>query len=228
MISLSIANSASVIPAWLAIAGAVVGLVGGVGGAIVSVVNVRNARKAIWETRMTPVRQRQHDLIDRLVDQLPELQSALEAVNLAVQQPGDGSETRTAMEKVDLVTRQITTPEVTDPELRERLGKLQDAVLNYDDTSQNFVQMLHSYAGLQDRLHNARQPFAQQAAQVDALVQLAATRGRDQEPMRKLNDKAIAAAKTVGERLGEIQRDGLGEIPSERPWLLAMRRNRHT
>ena len=220
MIPLSAASSGSAIPDWLAIAGAVAGLVGGIGGAAICVVTVRTAQKTLSETRMTPIRQKLHDLVDRLVDQVAELLSALDTVNRAVQESSDGTETRTAMEQVELVTRQITTQAVADAdaELHKRLENLHDTVfgspgLGLDVT---FIDFLHSYAGLQGRLQAARQRVAQQATQVDDLVRLAEERGRDVEPLRRRNEQVIAAAQNLLERLHEIQREGLGEIQGER------------
>lgn len=214
MILLSAASSASALPDWLAIAGAVAGLVGGIGGAAVSVVTVRTAQKALRETRMTPIWQKLHDLVDRLVDQLVELLSVLDTVNRAVQEPSDGTETRAAMEQVELVTRQITAQAVADAdaELSQRLKNLHDAVFGSGmGPGASFIDLLHTYAGLQGRLHAARRPDRDHI-QVDELVQLAEQRGSQVEPLRRRNEQVIAAAQRLLERVHEIQREGLGEI----------------
>ncbi len=249
MIFLAAPTSASPIPAWLTIAGAVAGLVGGIGGAALCVVTVRTARNAVRETQMMPVRQKQQDLIDRLVDQLTELLSALTEVNAAVQQKDGGAETRAAAESVEKVTRRMTAPEVTDRELRERLEKLKSVVLSRGNdaeprierrphrwrlerpaplrltsakTDPSFVERLQSYARVMDRLRDARQALAQQPERAvehgEELVRVATQRSQEQEPLRRLNEEAISAAESVGERLRELQREGLGEIRSRR-WL---------
>jgi hypothetical protein len=157
------------------------------------------------------------------VGELPELLSALDALNFALQERDGGAATRLAMEKLEQVTRRMTTPEVSDPELRQRLEKLSDAVLSRGGMGESFLNRLHSFAGLMDRLNEARQQFAQ--GPVDRLIDLAAQRGREQEPLRNHNGQVVMlAAKDVGERLREIQRDGLGDIQSRRRlWRSAVR-----
>lgn len=206
------------IPDWLAIAGVVAGLAGGMGGAAICVITVRTAQKTLSETRMTPIRQKLHDLVDRLVDQLPEVLSAFDTVNRAVQASPDGTETRIAMEQVELVTRQMTTQAVTDAdaELRQRLENLRDVIFGSEAGRPTFIESLNSYASLQGRLQAVRERSAQQDTQVDELIRLAEQRGREVEPLRRRNEQAIAAAQQLLERLHEIQREGLGEIQGER------------
>jgi hypothetical protein len=173
---------------------------------------------------MMPIRQKQHDLIDQLTHDVAELVTELSAVNTAVQQEDGSAEGRQAAAEVERYAERMTTPVVIDAELRRRLGILKSATITREALTDSLVENIRRFAGLMERLRVARE-----SQQIPELERLSVERGRDQEPLRSRNHEALLAAKSVRQRLQDLQRRGLGELSdgwwARRSWRIRSIRN---
>jgi hypothetical protein len=208
------------VPSWLTTTGGLVGLV----AAVVSIATVSIAVKALRETRMTPVRQKQHDVIDQLSRDVAELVSELSAVNMAVQQDDGAPGGHRAATEVARYVERMTTPVVVDAELQKSLEMLKNATIVRQGASPaSLVDSVHAFSNLLERLKTAREPFQDKLAELTAVENISRERGQEQEPLRQRNHQAMLAAEEVRERLQYLQRTGLGQLSDGWP-LNVMRR----
>lgn len=189
------------------------GALTGAGGLVLAWLGWKKSGQALAESQWTPVRQAQHNLMATITALAEDLHVFLpEQLNYRLQAM-DSAELTAAADHLRTIVNGMTSTVVVDKRLDEKLRMLREEVLLGGSDRSGFADSVEEFGKLIGEIVAAK--AATSTAQgAEKLFALGGRYAQTKEPLRERNSRVICIIDEVRARLGQIAREGLGDLPS--------------